>query len=74
VVGDLLLIPQHGAAGAAVASAIAYLTTAGTLLLLFAVVRPAPIGRKVDEKKAMDRGPGRHRRGGLRDTERDKVG
>lgn len=38
VAGDLLLIPHYGAIGAAIASALAYLTTAGTLLLCFARV------------------------------------
>jgi O-antigen/teichoic acid export membrane protein len=39
VAGDLLLIPHFGAVGAAVASAVAYLTTVGTLLACFAGVR-----------------------------------
>ena len=40
VVGDLVLIPPYGAVGAAVASALAYLTTCATLLICFARVRP----------------------------------
>jgi Na+-driven multidrug efflux pump len=32
---DLVLIPRHGATGAAVASAVAYLTTTGALLIAF---------------------------------------
>jgi O-antigen/teichoic acid export membrane protein len=35
VVGDLLLIPSFGVMGAATASAVAYLTTAATLLVFF---------------------------------------
>jgi O-antigen/teichoic acid export membrane protein len=35
VVLDLLLIPRHGAVGAAIASAVAYLTTTATLLFSF---------------------------------------
>ncbi|HST66302.1 MAG TPA: polysaccharide biosynthesis C-terminal domain-containing protein, partial [Mycobacteriales bacterium] len=35
VVLDLLLIPRHGAVGAAVASAVAYLTTTATLVFAF---------------------------------------
>jgi O-antigen/teichoic acid export membrane protein len=38
VVLDLLLIPHHGAVGAAVASSAAYLTTTGVLLLAFRLV------------------------------------
>jgi O-antigen/teichoic acid export membrane protein len=38
VVLDLLLIPRHGAVGAAVASSVAYLTTTGMLLLAFRLV------------------------------------
>jgi O-antigen/teichoic acid export membrane protein len=38
VVLDLLLIPRHGAVGAAVASSAAYLTTTGVLLLAFRLV------------------------------------
>jgi O-antigen/teichoic acid export membrane protein len=38
VVLDLLLIPHHGAVGAATASSAAYLTTAGVLLLAFQLV------------------------------------
>jgi Na+-driven multidrug efflux pump len=41
VIGDLTLIPPYGAVGAAVASALAYLTTCATLLTCFAKVRPA---------------------------------
>jgi O-antigen/teichoic acid export membrane protein len=41
VVGDLTLIPPYGAVGAAIASALAYLTTCATLLICFARVRPA---------------------------------
>jgi O-antigen/teichoic acid export membrane protein len=41
VIGDLTLIPPYGAVGAAVASALAYLTTCATLLTCFARVRPA---------------------------------
>jgi O-antigen/teichoic acid export membrane protein len=40
VVGDLTLIPPYGAVGAAIASALAYLTTCATLLICFAKVRP----------------------------------
>jgi len=39
VVGDLALIPAHGAAGAAVASALAYGCTCATLLLCFGCLR-----------------------------------
>jgi O-antigen/teichoic acid export membrane protein len=35
VVGDLLLIPEYGAIGAAIASCVAYLTTDITLLIVF---------------------------------------
>jgi O-antigen/teichoic acid export membrane protein len=35
VVGDVLLIPPFGVMGAALASALAYLTTSGTLLVCF---------------------------------------
>jgi len=38
IVGDLLLIPRYGAVGAAVASALAYLTTVATLLACFGYV------------------------------------
>jgi O-antigen/teichoic acid export membrane protein len=38
VAGDLLLIPHYGAVGAAVASALAYLTTVATLLACFGYV------------------------------------
>lgn len=38
VVLDLLLIPRHGAVGAAVASSAAYLTTTAVLLLAFRLV------------------------------------
>lgn len=38
VIGDLLLIPGLGALGAAIASAFAYLTTVGTLLVCFRYV------------------------------------
>jgi len=41
VVGDLTLIPPYGAVGAAIASALAYLTTCATLLICFVRVRPA---------------------------------
>jgi O-antigen/teichoic acid export membrane protein len=43
VVGDLLLIPTYGAVGAAVASALAYLTTCGTLLICFVRARPSAV-------------------------------
>jgi O-antigen/teichoic acid export membrane protein len=39
VIGDLVLIPPYGAIGAALASALAYLTTFVTLLCCFAAVR-----------------------------------
>lgn len=39
VIGDLTLIPRYGAVGAAVASAVAYATTVGTLLACFRYVR-----------------------------------
>ena len=39
VVGDLLLIPPYGAVGAAIASALAYLTICATLLACFARVQ-----------------------------------
>jgi O-antigen/teichoic acid export membrane protein len=42
VIGDVLLIPHYGAVGAAIASAVSYLTTCATLLAFFAVFR----GRK----------------------------
>jgi Na+-driven multidrug efflux pump len=35
VVLDIVLIPGHGAVGAAIASAVAYLTTTGALLVAF---------------------------------------
>jgi O-antigen/teichoic acid export membrane protein len=40
---DLLLIPAHGAAGAAVASAVAYLTSTLTLLYFFWRLNRAPV-------------------------------
>jgi O-antigen/teichoic acid export membrane protein len=45
VVLDLVLVPRWGATGAAVASAAAYLTTTGSLVVVFRVLapRPAPI-------------------------------
>jgi O-antigen/teichoic acid export membrane protein len=47
VVLDLLLIPRYGATGAAVASAVAYLTATVTLVWFFAWVRrPMPAARK----------------------------
>jgi O-antigen/teichoic acid export membrane protein len=41
VIGDLTLIPPYGAVGAAIASAVAYLTTCATLLTCFLRMRPA---------------------------------
>jgi O-antigen/teichoic acid export membrane protein len=40
VVGDILLIPRHGAVGAAIASCVAYLATDIALLLFFRASRP----------------------------------
>jgi O-antigen/teichoic acid export membrane protein len=40
LVGDLLLIPRHGAVGAATASSVSSLVTVGVLLVCFAAVRP----------------------------------
>lgn len=42
VVGDLLLIPRYGAAGAAVASCVAYLATDVALFVLFRLASPVP--------------------------------
>jgi len=73
IVGDVLLIPRYGAVGAALASAVAYVTTVGTLLACFAAAGSGPTGRKVNEE-AVDRGTGQPRRPRAGDPARDPVG
>ena len=64
VVGDLVLIPQHGAIGAAVASVAAYLTTVGTLLVCFAATGTGRTVGRADEEAVGAAGGWRRRRRG----------
>jgi O-antigen/teichoic acid export membrane protein len=72
VVADLVLIPRHGAIGAAIASDAAYLTTVGTLLACFAATRTDRT-RRVDEEIVGAASRRRRRRAGVGRVAVDQV-